>query len=120
MLDKNYLKDAVLETFPDLLNTEFIFNDARIQKFSEKILLPFLVYQNTTDANHRLIGLFLPENCSSKHLVPFYIIMSQYRKALDAVMHDKDFQNKSFKSGEKQVVYSGDICDIASVDFLNR
>lgn len=120
MIDKNYLTEIVRSNFPDLASTSFNFNKLAISSFTESTLLPFLVYQNTIDTNHRLIGLFLPETCNSINLVPFYVIMGHYRKALNKIMQTNKFQNQSFGRNEKQVVFNGDICIVSSIDFINR
>jgi hypothetical protein len=120
MLDKNYLAEIAQTNFPDLANTNFQFNNIRVSSFTESILLPFLVYQNTVDTNNRLIGLFLPENSNIINLVPFYAIMAHYRKALNKIMQTKKYQNQTYGRNEKQVVFNSDICIITSVDFINR
>jgi hypothetical protein len=120
MLDKSYLKEIIQNSFPDIANTKFSLNNTPVSHFTENSLLPFLVYQNTIDVHHRLIGLYLPQNCSIINLIPFYVMMGQFRKALDTVMQAKNYQNQSFGSNEKQVVFNGDICNISSIDFINR
>src|SRR5690349_6456985 len=120
MLDKHFLKDLIIKNFPDLENTSFEFNDKQSQSFSKKYLLPFLIYQNTVDSNNRLISLFLPNDKSLTNLIPFYVILGQYRKAIDIAMNDMNFQNQTFKLNEKPVSYNGEICSLILIDFINR
>ncbi|GAB3688513.1 hypothetical protein GCM10027592_03540 [Spirosoma flavus] len=119
MIDRSYLEEVIEKHFPDLKNTGFSYNDALTPAFSEQKLLPYLAYQNTIDVRHRLIGLYLPERCSS-NLIPIYIIMGQYRKALDKIMAQAQFKNQAFENGKKQVVYNGSVCCITAIDYLNR
>lgn len=120
MIDRIYLEEMIEKKFPDLKNTDFICNNIHNYKFTEQSLVPFLVYQNTTDTDHRLIGLYLPEASVISNLVPIYIIMGHYRKALDRVMTKYQYQNKFYVDGSKQVVINGGICNITAVDFLSR
>jgi hypothetical protein len=120
MLDKKYIKEEVKRLFPDLVNTNITLNDRVSDLFFENTLLPFLIFQNTVDVNHRLIGLFMPEASSSNHLVPFYVILGQYRKALNKIMSSQSFQSESYEANQKQIVINGNISSIISADFMNR
>lgn len=120
MLDKVILNESIQDLFPDLVNTKFWYNNKVASLFTEQALLPFLVYQNTIDDQHRLIGLYLPVSCSVTNLIPFYIMMGHYRKALNSVMQQNDYQVQTFKPNEKQIYYNGGVYSLISVDFINR
>lgn len=119
MLDRLYLENKIFSTFPDIYNSKFEINNKQISTFSESTLLPFLVYQNTIDKNHRLIGLYLSGNTNIINLVPFYILMGQLRKALNNVMVTKGFQNQSYKTDEVQITYNASIGYVTAIDFIN-
>ncbi len=120
MIDKKYLKDQIVEFFPDLENTKFRINNTIVSSFTEQLLLPFLIYQNTVDIFNRSIGLYLPRNSTISNLIPFYVVISQYRKALDNLITSKGFKSQSFKPNEKLLNFNGSICSITTVDFINR
>jgi len=120
MLDKEYLSEIITSKFPDLYNTKFEINSQTISSFTLGNLLPFLVYQNTIDLNHRLIGLYLPEDKSIINIVPFYMIIGQYRKLLNKAMEVNNYQNNSYSVDQIQVTFGGSIAYISSVDFINR
>lgn len=119
MLDKNYLTEKISSIFPDLSNTKFEINSQIIYSFTLGSLLPFLVYQNTIDINHRLIGLYLPDKNKSSNLLPFYVIMGQYRKLLDSTLKFNNYQNQVFSRDQIQVTYKATIYYILSIDFIN-
>ena len=119
MLDKTYLEEKITATFPDIYNSKFEINGKKVSTFTESNLLPYLIYQNTIDKKHRLIGLYLSENTNIINLVPFYILMGQLRKALNNVMVTKGFQNQSYKSDEVQIIYNSSIGNVTAVDFIN-
>lgn len=120
MLDKNYLTEKISSIFPDLSNTKFEINSQIISSFTLGNLLPFLVYQNTIDINHRLIGLYLPDKKKSSNILPFYVIMGQYRKLLDSTLKFNNYQNQVFSRDQIQVTYKATIYYILSIDFINR
>src|SRR5438128_3607004 len=120
MIEKGYVKEIIHNYFPDLANTKFNFNNTQNHSFTEQSLVPFLIYQNTIDIHHRLICLYLPEGYSVINMIPFYVMMGQYRKALDNVMQSQNFKNQSYGPNQKQLTLSGEICTISSVDFISR
>jgi hypothetical protein len=124
MLDKNYLDEVIASKFPDLDNTKIEIDGESISTFTLGKLLPFLVYQNTIDNNHRIIGLYLPEEKDTVNLLPFYVIMGQYRKLINTLMEENDFQYNHFDSHSinrfYDAVYNASSCKIISVDFINR
>jgi len=120
MLDDKYIKGEAQRLFPDLINTKITFNNQLNVNYFETLLLPFLIFQNTVDQNHRLIGLYMPDSTSSNHMVPFFVILAQYRKALNSIMSSSTFKSESFELNHRQVRINGSICSVTSVDFVNR
>lgn len=120
MLNKNYLLDFISKEFPDLKNTRFNINDVSISAFTENTLLPFLIYQNTTDSKNRLIELYLEENSSSANFLPFYVAVGFYRKAVNKALSDQKFSSQKFQPEKKKVRYEADICSITEINFLSR
>lgn len=120
MIDKNNLNKIISDEFPDLKNTKFSVNNSQIQSYTDGTLLPFLIYQNTTDSHSRLIELYLQENSSSIHLLPFYIAVGFYRKAINNALNAKKFKNEKFLLDKKKVVYQGSICSIVGINFFSK
>ena len=120
MIGREYILEKVHEKFPDLLKLRFSINGANICDFSEKILYPFMIYQNTVGIDNRLITLYLPENSNASLLIPFFTAVGVYRRALQFVMSDQNYQNESFQNQVKKVVNNADVCSIIYIDFINR
>lgn len=120
MLDKDFLEENITNIFPDLNKTVFEFNELTKFSFTEGTLLPFLVYQNTIDKHNRIIGLYLPNNCTSINLIPFYIIIAQYRKALIRTMQQHNYLNKTYFNEEKLYLSDGTFYSLIYLDYINR
>jgi hypothetical protein len=120
MINKKYLTTIIDEEFPDLKKTRFKLNGQALRRFTENTLLPFLIYQNTTDSKNRLIQLYLQESSASKHFLPFYIALGFYRKAIDSLFSSQDFKSSRYKVGSKQVTLNGSVCSITNINFINK
>src|ERR1700754_828098 len=120
MLNKNYIADYISKEFPDLKNTGFNLNDADISAFTERTLLPFLIYQNTVDSKNRIIELYLQENSASIHFLPFYVAVGFYRKAVNAALTTARFKTEKFAPNQKTVRYNSSICSITGINFISR
>ncbi len=120
MINKKYLSPIINDEFPDLKNTQFEINGRAVSHFTENTLLPFLIYQNTTDSKNRLIQLFLQDNSPSIHFLPFYVAVGFYRKAIDTIFSGKNFSNLKYEVGKKKVTFNGNVCSITNVNFLNK
>ncbi len=120
MINKDYIFEKIQEKFPDLHRISFTVNGKTISDYSEKILYPFLIYQNTVDTLNRLITIYLPENSNSSLLTPFISAVGVYRKALQFLMQNQKYINETFPNQERQVVYNGYVCSIIRIDYINR
>ena len=120
MLNKNYISENVQKRFSDLHRVNFSINGRDITDFSEKTLYPFMIYQNTIDTLNRLITIYLPENSNAALLTPFISAVGVYRKALESVMQNKNYNNVAFPNQVKLVVYNGHVCSIITIDYINR
>lgn len=120
MIGKEYILEKVHDRFPDLLKLRFSINGTNISDFSEKILYPFMIYQNTVGTDNRLITLYLPQNSNASLLIPFFTAVGVYRRALQFVMANQNYQNESFQNQVKKVVNNADVCSIIYIDFINR
>ncbi|HEV7346874.1 hypothetical protein [Telluribacter sp.] len=118
MINIELITQIIQTYFPDLANTYFSINNNTTPTFTERYLLPYMIYNNSVNPQNRVIGLYLPEDYNIVNLIPFYIIMGKYRKALNNTQHG--FTNQYYTLGQKQVVYKGNICSITSVEFINR
>ena len=120
MINKQYLEKIIDEEFPDLKKTQFKLNDESMGLFTERSLIPFLIYQNTTDSKYRLIELYLQENSPSYHFLPFYIALGFYRKTVDTALSNINFISKRFPQGKHNVVVRGTIYSVVKLNYLNR
>ncbi|MCX3263713.1 DISARM anti-phage system protein DrmE domain-containing protein [Pedobacter agri] len=120
MISKAYLETVISEEFPDLKNTRFTMNHRSLRLFSENTLLPFLIFQNTTDSKNRLISLYMQSGSPGMHLLPFYIALGFYRKAANAALNAQDFFTTRFQPEMRKVVVNGSVCSVTMVDYLSQ
>ncbi|WP_207497058.1 hypothetical protein [Aridibaculum aurantiacum] len=120
MLNKAYIQHSISCECPDLRNLQYEINGCIVSDFTASQLLPFLIHQNTVDRNHRIIGLYPSNSTTTINLVPFFVIMGQYRKALSLSMKRHDFGNLAYGPNCKQVVLNGTIYDVRQVNFIDR
>jgi hypothetical protein len=120
MLNKQFLEKTIQDNFPDLNRMEFSMNNHDLVRFTERSLLPFLIYQNTTDSQCRLISLFLEDNSPSIHLLPFYIALGFYRKTLDKALSAQNFASAKYPIDKYKIVYNGNIHSVVGLNFVSR
>ena len=122
MLSKKEVSKEITRLFPDIEFTKLAFGTSKVDEWVESSLLPFLFYQNTVDSKHRVVNLFLPESSISKNMVPIYIAMGFYRKAIERAQNKSIFKNNTFLGESKQVVTRNNskICSIRLIDFISQ
>lgn len=119
MIDREKITTLITQKFPDLKSISFKLGQQEKNSIIENKILPFLFFQNTIDSKRRIINLFLPEASTSINLLPVYITLGFYRKAVNNVLNRYRL-NSNFSGQKISVVSNGNIYYIESIDYINE